>query len=200
MRSEPAVRRGVCDSMAHSDSNDRRDDGRDISRLIRLAHGHPLAWQIALAQSRVAEPKDSAALRHLLAEHYLAQITHELVEEVAYCSLLLQELGRQGPPLAGGIAMVRPFVLDSDGRQLIIDGVRHPLTALELRLMQHLFANEGVALSRDELLDAAWGPDYEIGSNVVDVVVRRLRKKMGKRADAIETIVGYGYRFGVPKA
>jgi DNA-binding response OmpR family regulator len=52
----------------------------------------------------------------------------------------------------------------------------------------------GTAISRDTLLDTIWGVDYEGGSNVVDAVVRLLRKKMGEHASCIEAVSGFGYR------
>jgi DNA-binding response OmpR family regulator len=57
---------------------------------------------------------------------------------------------------------------------------------------------DGKAISRDTLLDDVWGQAYHGGSNVVDVVVRSLRQKMGSRSGAIETVRGVGYRFRQP--
>jgi DNA-binding response OmpR family regulator len=52
-------------------------------------------------------------------------------------------------------------------------------------------------VTRDELLDAVWEPGYEGGSNVVDVVVRALRRKLEDRASVLQTVHRVGYRFRV---
>ena len=89
-------------------------------------------------------------------------------------------------------------LLDQDARELVLNGYRIPLTKLEFGTLRHLHAQPGKAVSREELLDAVWGSDYPGGSNVVDVVVRSLRKKLRDRATVIETVWGVGYRFRDP--
>jgi hypothetical protein len=86
-------------------------------------------------------------------------------------------------------------ILDADARALVIDGVRLELTKLEFEVLRYLIQNEGKAISRDKLLDDVWGQTYHGGSNVVDVVVRSLRQKIGTRSETIETVRGLGYRF-----
>jgi DNA-binding response OmpR family regulator len=72
------------------------------------------------------------------------------------------------------------------------------LTRRELEVLQYLVERAGAAVKRGDLLDDLWGTDYEGGSNVIDVVVLSLRKKLGVRASAIETVVRYGYRYRAP--
>ena len=60
--------------------------------------------------------------------------------------------------------------------------------------MRYLNAREGKDVSRSELLRDVWGTRYEGGSNVVDAVVRTLRKKLGDQAARVETVSGVGYR------
>ncbi len=86
-------------------------------------------------------------------------------------------------------------LLDVEARELVIDGRRLPLTPLEFSLVRYLYEHEGSAVSRDSLLRDVWGRMYDVGSNVVDVVVRSLRKKLGAHAGLIETVPGFGYRF-----
>jgi DNA-binding response OmpR family regulator len=85
--------------------------------------------------------------------------------------------------------------LDRAGRELVVDERRVPLTPLEFMVMQYLMDREGRAVSRTALLDDVWHDSYQGGSNVVDVVVRSLRKKLGARASAIETVSRLGYRY-----
>jgi DNA-binding response OmpR family regulator len=86
-------------------------------------------------------------------------------------------------------------ILDVEARELIVDGQRVGLTPLEFAVMNYLYQREGKAVTRVSLLADGWGYNYEGGSNVVDVVVRSLRKKLGERASMIETVTGVGYRF-----
>jgi len=68
------------------------------------------------------------------------------------------------------------------------------LTPKEFSLLKALIQAKGRVLSRDQLLDQAWGYDYYGEVRTVDVHVRRLRKKLDKAADVIETVKGFGYR------
>jgi len=88
--------------------------------------------------------------------------------------------------------------IDEASRELVVDGQRTALTGRELEVLQYLMVRAGEAVKRGDLLDDLWGRDYEGGSNVIDVVVLSLRKKLGVRASAIETVVRYGYRYRAP--
>ena len=99
------------------------------------------------------------------------------------CNLVAAELGVQSPGL-----------LDPAGRELLLDGERIGLTPLEFGVMALLESRNGEAVSRDELLRQVWGHGHDGGSNVVDAVVRGLRRKCGERADILETVRGIGYR------
>ena len=81
-----------------------------------------------------------------------------------------------------------------DARELVLDGQRVPLTQLEFGVMRYLLDHQGKAASRIALESEVWGDDYHGGSNVLDVVVRSLRKKLIGQAAMIETVHGTGYR------
>ena len=85
-------------------------------------------------------------------------------------------------------------LLDSAARELVLNGRRVSLTRLEFGAMEYLQRHEGQAVPRIALLENVWEQTHESGSNVVDVVVRALRKKLGDRASVIETVQGIGYR------
>lgn len=97
--------------------------------------------------------------------------------------------------VAAELGIEEGMILDSEARELVLDDKRVPLTRLEFGVMQHLYQYEGKVVTRASLLEEVWGYSYEGGSNVVDVVVRSLRKKLGNRASAIETVRSAGYRF-----
>ena len=84
--------------------------------------------------------------------------------------------------------------VDSASRELVLGGSRISLTPLEFGVVSLLESRSGEAISRAELLRHVWGQDYDGGSNVVDAVVRGLRKKCGSDANIVETVRGVGYR------
>lgn len=88
------------------------------------------------------------------------------------------------------VAAVR---LDRRTRRVSAGNHEHDLSAREFTLAEIFMLNPGQVLTREQLLDHVWGYDFDPGSNVVDVYVGYLRKKVG--SDAIETVRGVGYRF-----
>jgi DNA-binding response OmpR family regulator len=87
---------------------------------------------------------------------------------------------------------------------LAIDVARHEvtwggkgvsLTATEFRILQFLASKPGRVLSRDDIIDAALGRDANVFDRTIDVHITAIRRKLGKGADQIETIRGFGYKF-----
>ena len=77
---------------------------------------------------------------------------------------------------------------------IVLDGRRIALTRLECDVLAHLREREGRAVARETLLRDVWGYEWTGGSNVVEVAVSGLRRKLGDRAPALETVRGVGYR------
>jgi hypothetical protein len=84
--------------------------------------------------------------------------------------------------------------LDPEAGELRVDGAVRTLTPLELGLLVRLRRNADEVVSRDTLLRDVWGYEHT-GSNVVDAVVRSLRRKLGRHAARLESSRGYGYRW-----
>jgi DNA-binding winged helix-turn-helix (wHTH) protein len=85
-------------------------------------------------------------------------------------------------------------LLDAGARELVLEGERVPLTRLEFEVVRYLRDRADRAVRRADLLHDVWGSAYEGDSNVVDVVIRGVRRKLGVHADRIETLRGIGYR------
>jgi DNA-binding response OmpR family regulator len=85
--------------------------------------------------------------------------------------------------------------LDLRTRRASADGRTTELTAREFTMLEVLMRHAGQVLSREQLLSHVWGYDYDPGSNVVDVYVGYLRRKLGQ--STIETVRGMGYRLRV---
>lgn len=82
--------------------------------------------------------------------------------------------------------------LDLRTRRVTAGGAEHELSAREFSLLEMFLRHPGHVLSREQLLNSVWGYDFDPGSNVVDVYVRYLRRKLGE--DVIVTVRGMGYR------
>lgn len=95
--------------------------------------------------------------------------------------------------LAEELGLDEERLLDEATGELLLNDRRVRLTRLEFDVLKYLQKHSGTAISRSELLDEVWGHQYHGGSNVVDAVVKGLRKKLNDRADLIETVRGFGY-------
>ncbi len=100
-----------------------------------------------------------------------------------------------------GNAIAEPTLLSIDGLSLDLrtrraqtDGRTVDLSAREFALLELLLRHPGQVLSREQMLDHVWGFDFDPGSNIVDVYIRQLRRKIG--TDKITTVRGMGYRCG----
>jgi DNA-binding response OmpR family regulator len=87
---------------------------------------------------------------------------------------------------------VGQLVLDVARRRATFGSMGADLTDREFRLLHHLARHSGEIASREQLLESVWGYHFDPGSNVVEVCIRRLRKKLG--AEAVETVRHAGYR------
>jgi DNA-binding response OmpR family regulator len=93
-------------------------------------------------------------------------------------------------------AQPSPLALDRELRTVTTeDGTVVRLSRLEFGLLEHLMSLDGTPASRAALVRSVWGHSYTGGSNVVDAVVRTLRRKLGVAAAAVTTVHGVGYRF-----
>ena len=84
------------------------------------------------------------------------------------------------------------ITLDLRSRRATADGETVELTAREFTMLETLLRHSGQVLSQEQLLSHVWGYDYDPGSNVVEVYIGYLRRKLG--AETIETVRGMGYR------
>jgi DNA-binding response OmpR family regulator len=92
--------------------------------------------------------------------------------------------------------------LDQECHQVHVDGAAVELTATEYRLLEFLMRRAGTIVSRDQLAEHVWGGDYDPCSNVADVYVGYLRRKLAgtSAADQIRTIRGLGYMLARPSS
>ena len=89
------------------------------------------------------------------------------------------------------------IVIDNEGRTVKVDGKQIELSLREYELLKYLLDNEGIALSRDKILNNVWNYDYYGDSRTIDSHIKKLRHKLGKKGKFIETMRGVGYKFEV---
>jgi two-component system phosphate regulon response regulator PhoB len=87
-----------------------------------------------------------------------------------------------------------PISIDPARHQVRVNGKQVNLTSLEFKLLRTLMQRRGRVQDRDRLLNEVWGYESVIDTRTVDTHVRRLREKLGKAGEAIETVRGFGYR------
>ncbi len=89
------------------------------------------------------------------------------------------------------------IVIDKAAHQVKIDGAEVELSYKEFELLTYFVTNQGVALSREKILNNVWNYDYFGDARTIDTHVKKLRSKMGAKGDYIRTIWGLGYKFEV---
>lgn len=89
------------------------------------------------------------------------------------------------------------ILLDKAAHQVKIDGQEIDLSFKEFELLTYFVTNQGVALSREKILNNVWNYDYFGDARTIDTHVKKLRSKMGPKGDLIKTIWGLGYKFEV---
>ena len=154
-----------------------RDDGNTVPIIMLTARG---------AVAERIEGLDVGADDYLAKPFSLAELQARL--------RALHRRGKVEPELlrAGTLE------LDTSARELRVDGNTVELTGTELALLEYLMRNPGVVLSRDQLREEVWGDGFEPASNVVDIYVHYVRRKLkraGVEHDPIRTVRGLGYAF-----
>lgn len=90
---------------------------------------------------------------------------------------------------AGGI------VIDQGAHRVTVDGKEVILSVKEFELLTYFIQNQGLALSRDTILNNVWNYDYFGDARTIDTHVKKLRSKLGSKGNYIKTIWGMGYKF-----
>jgi DNA-binding response OmpR family regulator len=119
-----------------------------------------------------------------------------LVKPFAFGELLarLRAVLRRDSETRSSSLVAGPIRLDLQTHQVWYANSPVDLTATELRLLEYLLTHPGMVLSRSQLEERVWKDELEINSNVVDVYIRRLRRKLDPAGAIIQTVRGMGYR------
>jgi DNA-binding response OmpR family regulator len=160
-------------------------DGLEVLRRLREISPLPV-----LLLTSLKSEDDKVEGLEAGADDYLAK-PFGLRELLARVRALLRRSGREDPPEQVRIGSLR---LDLPGRRAWAGGNALSLTPLEFKVLASLACNRGRVLNRDELIELAWGVDYDGYDRAVDTLVKRLRRKLeGQGMPQIRTSRGHGY-------
>jgi two-component system response regulator PhoP len=154
-----------------------RGDGRRFPILILTARGR---WQ------------DKVEGLNAGADDYLAKPFHAEELQARINALLRRAAGVAQPVLHCG-----PLALDTASHQVQRHGELLDLTAFEYRILEYLMLHRGKVVSKTELTEHIYDQDFDRDSNVIEVLIGRLRRKLDpdERLHPVETLRGRGYRF-----
>ena len=116
-----------------------------------------------------------------------------MMELVSRIKAVLRRSGKVDDRIDMELSGVR---MDIKKHEVTVDGKQVALTLKEFELLEKLMRNQGIVLTRDQLLTEIWGYDFDGETRTVDVHIRTLRQKLGAKGEIIQTVRGVGYRVG----
>ena len=166
--------------------------GLEVIRKLRGAHK---TYPILILTAR-DNWQDKVEGLQAGADDYVAKPFH-FEEVLARLQALLRRAGGwASPELKCG-----PVTLDTRAQTVAVDGAAVELTTFEYRILEHLMLRAGEVISKAELTERLYDQDFERDSNVIEVLVGRLRRKLdpNEQLKPIETLRGRGYRFSLAR-
>jgi len=124
------------------------------------------------------------------ADDYIAK-PFGVMELISRVNALLRRIGHHADTLT-----YQNITLDSARRAVLIDCEKVSLTYKEYELLYYLLLNAELVCSRDKILEAVWGFDFEGESRTLDMHIRTLRQKLGPAGEHIKTVRNVGYQLG----
>ena len=163
-------------------------DGWEVCREIRKNSKVPIIMLTARSDER-----DELLGFELGVDEYISKPFSPKIL-VARVEAILRRTGQANPEdvlSAGGI------VIDKAAHLAAVDGKPMELSFKEFELLTYFLENEGIALSREKILNSVWNYDYFGDARTIDTHVKKLRSKMGDKGEYIKTVWGMGYKFEV---
>ena len=163
-------------------------DGWQVCKEIRQYSKVPIIMLTARSDERDELQGFELGVDEYISKPFSPKI---LVARVEAILRRTNQLGGDEKLEAGGI------VIDKAAHQVTIDGQSIDLSYKEFELLSYFMENQGIALSREKILNNVWNYDYFGDARTIDTHVKKLRSKMGPKGDLIKTIWGMGYKFEV---
>ena len=162
-------------------------DGWEVCKTIRQYSQVPIIMLTARSEERDELQGFNLGVDEYISKPFSPKILVARVEAIL----------RRTKAVAGGITEVGGICVDKAAHQVSIDGQSVDLSFKEFELLTYFIENQGIALSREKILNNVWNYDYFGDARTIDTHVKKLRSKMGKKGDCIKTIWGMGYKFEV---
>ena len=163
-------------------------DGWQVCREIRQSSQIPIIMLTARSDERDELQGFELGVDEYISKPFSPKILVARVEAVLRRS---HALGNEELADAGGI------VINKSAHEVKVDGEPIELSFKEFELLTYFVENQGIALSREKILNHVWNYDYFGDARTIDTHVKKLRSKLGKKGDYIKTIWGMGYKFEV---
>ena len=162
-------------------------DGWEVLKTIRKYSQVPVIMLTARSEERDELQGFSLGVDEYISKPFSPKILVARVEAIL----------RRSNASGGDALSVGGILIDKAAHQVTIDGKEVELSFKEFELLSYFVENQGIALSREKILNNVWNYDYFGDARTIDTHVKKLRSKMGDKGDYIKTIWGMGYKFEV---
>ena len=162
-------------------------DGWEVCKTIRKYSQVPIIMLTAKSEERDELQGFDLGVDEYISKPFSPKILVARVEALLRRSNMTSE----------GVTEVNGIVIDKAAHQVTIDGKPVDLSYKEFELLSYFVDNQGIALSREKILNNVWNYDYFGDAITIDTHVKKLRSKLGSKGEYIKTIWGMGYKFEV---
>ena len=162
-------------------------DGWEVLKTIRLHSKVPIIMLTARGEERDELQGFDLGVDEYISKPFSPKILVARVEAIL----------RRSNNVAGEVMDVGGIEINKAAHQVTIDGKPVELSYKEFELLAYFVENQGIALSREKILNNVWNYDYFGDARTIDTHVKKLRSKLGEKGDYIKTIWGMGYKFEV---
>ena len=162
-----------------------RMDGWEVCRSIRKYSQVPIIMLTARGEEQDELQGFDLGVDEYISKPFSPKILVARVEAIL----------RRSNAAASDVIRVGGIQINKAAHQVTIDGTPVDLSYKEFELLTYFVENQGIALSREKILNNVWNYDYFGDARTIDTHVKKLRNKMGARGDYIKTIWGMGYKF-----
>ena len=162
-------------------------DGWEVCKTIRQYSQVPIIMLTARSEERDELQGFNLGVDEYISKPFSPKILVARVEAIL----------RRTKAVSMDAADVGGIRIDKAAHQVTIDGAPVELSYKEFELLTYFVENQGIALSREKILNHVWNYDYFGDARTIDTHVKKLRSKMGEKGDYIKTIWGMGYKFEV---
>ena len=162
-------------------------DGWEVCRTLRRYSQVPIIMLTARSEERDELLGFELGVDEYISKPFSPKILVARIEAIL----------RRGNAGTGEILEAAGIRVDKDAHEASVDGQPVDLSNKEFELLTYFMENQGMALSREKILNNVWNYDYFGDARTIDTHVKKLRSKLGDKGNYIKTIWGMGYKFEV---